>query len=152
MNIKAIGYMDAKLEKVGLISLIGDVSISSDSWFFKGKFNHSNLSAFGKMIYKDQSTYEGSLHDFQRDGYGIYRNISGEKIKGVWTNDLNVRDAEKRDTYGFIWRGTFKNLEPNGILKVTLPDDTLYDGMWSEGKMVRALSVHGLEPKPYLIH
>ena len=133
-------------------NLVGDVRISSTSWTFKGKFTHSNLSASGKMVYKDQSTYEGSLSDFQRTGYGVYTNLSGEEIRGVWSKNDNVHNAEKRDIYGFVWQGKFKNLEPDGILKVILPDKKIYDGIWSKGKMVRALGVQGLEPKPYLIH
>ena len=133
-------------------NLIGEAKVSSDAWVFKGRIDHPNVTANGKMIYKDQSTYQGYLFDFKRHGYGIFKNCIGEEIKGIWNNDVNVEKAEKTDAYGFVWQGSFKNLKPDGLLKVKRPDDHCYDGIWSEGKMIRVLGVQGLEPKPYVVH
>ena len=133
-------------------NLIGEVKVTSNYWIFEGEIDHPNLIANGKIVYNDKSSYVGSLIDFQRHGFGILKNFVGEEIKGIWNNDVNVNDAEKTDAYGFVWKGSFKNLKPDGLLKVKRPDNHFYDGIWSEGKMVRALGVQGLEAKPYLIH
>ena len=133
-------------------NLIGEVKVISDTWVFRGKIDQSNLNATGKIIYNDQSSYEGSLFDFNRQGYGVYKNFIGEEIKGIWNNNVNVEKAKKTDARGFVWNGSFKNLQPDGLLRVKRPDYYFYDGIWSKGKMVRALGVQGFEPKPFVIN
>ena len=36
---------------------------------------------------------------------------------------------------------TFKNLKPQGFMKVRLPNGQKYDGVWTDGQMQRAFSV-----------
>ena len=60
----------------------GEVSITSEDWSFKGHYNHFNLHAEGQLIYKDQSSYLGSLIDFKKKE-GTYVFAAGEEIKGT---------------------------------------------------------------------
>ena len=89
-------------------------------WGFKGVLGVA-LAAIDQFIYKDQSSYLGSLIDFKKKGNGTYSLASGEQINGYWTNDYDVINATQKDKNGFIWKGAFKNLKPNGLIKVELP-------------------------------
>ena len=130
----------------------GEVSITSEDWSFKGHYNHFNLHAEGQLIYKDQSSYLGSLIDFKKKGNGTYSLASGEQINGYWTNDYDVINATKKDKNGFIWKGAFKNLKPNGLIKVELPSSQSYDGIWSNGVMQRAVGAFGIKLRPLIIN
>ena len=63
------------------------------------------------------------------------------KSKGEWSDDMNVDQATATDGEGIKWFGTFKNLKPQGFMKVRLPNGQKYDGVWTDGQMQRAFSV-----------
>ena len=150
---KTVGDLSISLTKNVVTDTInGEVSITSQDWSFKGHYNHFNLHAEGQLIYKDQSSYLGSLIDFKKKGNGTYSLASGEQINGYWTNDYDVINATKKDKNGFIWKGAFKNLKPNGLIKVELPSSQSYDGIWSNGVMQRAVGAFGIKLRPFIVN
>ena len=106
----------------------------------------------GKMLYADKSTYIGELLNFQRNGQGTLTLSSGECISGVWNDNVNVQDATRTDSSGVYWEGSLRNLKPQGIMHIRLPNGQEYDGVWDSGDMLRVLSVHNRErePMPYV--
>jgi len=54
---------------------------------------------------------------------------------------MNVDQATATDGEGIQWFGKFKNLKPQGFMRVRLPNGQKYDGVWTDGQMQRAFSV-----------
>ena len=54
----------------------------------------------------------------------------------------------KMDLFG----GAFKNLKPNGLIKVELPSNQSYDGIWSNGVMHRAIGAIGIKLRPFIVN
>ena len=119
----------------------GDVQITDKKWNFHGSFPDKYGRAKGTMLYPDGSTYFGEVNNFTRHGDGRFYGISGSEIKGRWVDDMNVDHAISTDSEGIQWWGAFRNLKPQGFMKVQLPNGHKYDGVWLNGQLQRALSV-----------
>ena len=132
----------------------GAVEITTSDWTFKGTMTKIDAPMTGKMLYADKSTYVGELLNFQRNGQGTLTLSSGECISGVWNDNVNVQDATRTDSSGVYWEGSLRNLKPQGIMHIRLPNGQEYDGVWDSGDMLRVLSVHNRErePMPYIVH
>ena len=59
---------------------------------------------------------------------------------------------QKKDQNGFIWKGAFKDLKPNGLINVELPCRQSYNGIWSNGVMQRAIGAFGIKLRPFIIN
>ena len=134
--------------------ITGAVEITTTDWTFKGKMTEIHAPMVGQMSYADKSVYVGELLDFSRQGQGTLTKHSGECIAGVWSDNVNVEDATRTDSQGIFWKGSLRNLKPEGFMQVRLPNGQEYDGVWESGDMMRVLSVYNRErePKPYVIH
>ena len=122
-------------------SLVGDVQITSSNWKYSGTIPEPHGYANGSLTYPDGSVYVGELSAFTRNGKGTYFSASGSQIEGKWSDNMNVDQATATDGEGIQWYGTFKNLKPEGFMKVRLPNGQKYDGVWNDGQMQRAFSV-----------
>ena len=134
--------------------ITGAVEITTTDWTFKGKMTEMRAPMVGQMSYADKSVYVGELLDFSRQGQGTLTKHSGECIAGVWSDNVNVEDATRTDSQGIYWKGSLRNLKPEGVMHVRLPNGQEYDGVWESGDMMRVLSVHNRErePMPYIVH
>ena len=121
--------------------LVGDVQITSSDWQYSGILPDQDGHASGSLKYSDGSAYVGDVTNFTRNGNGEFFSPSGKKIVGRWISDMNVEHATTTDSEGIQWYGTFKNLKPEGFMKVRLPNGEKYDGVWNDGQMQRAFSV-----------
>ena len=135
-------------------NISGAVEITTKDWTFKGKMTEMRAPMVGQMSYADKSVYVGELLDFSRQGQGTLTKHSGECIAGVWSDNVNVEDATRTDSQGIYWKGSLRNLKPEGVMHVRLPNGQEYDGVWESGDMMRVLSVHNRErePMPYIVH
>jgi len=122
-------------------AIVGDVQITSRDWKYSGASPNFHGHANGNLTYSDGSVYVGELTDYTRNGSGTYFSASGSQIEGHWADDMNVKQATAIDSDGIMWFGTFKNLKPQGFMKVRLPNGQKYDGLWTDGQMQRAFSV-----------
>ena len=134
--------------------ITGAVEIATTEWTFMGKMTEINAPMHGKMLYFDKSVYIGEILGFQRYGQGILTKRCGDCISGIWSDDVNVEDATRTDSQGVYWKGSLRNLKPEGVMHVRLPNGQEYDGVWESGDMMRVLSVHNRErePMPYIVH
>jgi hypothetical protein len=122
-------------------AIVGNVQITSCDWKYSGALPDCHGHASGSLTYLDGSVYVGELTNYTRNGSGSYFSASGSQIEGTWVDDLNVNQATATDSEGIKWFGTFKNLKPQGFMKVRLPNGQKYDGLWTDGQMQRAFSV-----------
>ena len=60
----------------------------TDGNIYEGVFEEGRCAKFGKLIYRDGSTYLGEMKDFKRHGNGIYIKSTGERIEGEFLNDV----------------------------------------------------------------
>ena len=132
--------------------ITGECQVTSSHWVFYGIIDFLSFKAEGKLTYKDGSEYIGSLKDFEKNGFGKFTHFSGETYTGDWQNNVSVIDAKKIDNNGFVWEGSFKDLNPDGILSVKSSDQKKYGGMWSNGSMLRAIGSIGMKTKPFIIY
>jgi len=121
--------------------LVGDVTITSQDWRYVGTIPDFCGRSSGRLTYSDGAVYVGELIGYVRNGRGKYFSTSGSQISGNWADDMNVVQATATDNEGINWFGTFKNLKPEGFMKVCLPNGEKYDGLWTDGQMQRAFSV-----------
>jgi hypothetical protein len=72
----------------------------------------------------------------------------------VWKDQLHVTNAIRTDAEGIIWKGSFKNSQPDGFMRIRMPNGHGYDGVWEKGDMVRVLSVINKTKSPnhYVVH
>jgi hypothetical protein len=135
-------------------TLYGHVIISSSNWIFEGQLPEANEVSNGKINYPDGSSYEGQILNFKRSGKGTLTDPAGGKTHGVWKDQLHVTNAIRTDSEGIIWKGTFKNQQPDGFMRIQMPNGQGYDGVWEHGEMVRVLSVQNKTKSPnhYVVH
>jgi len=122
-------------------NLKGEVEIKEPKWTFKGKLDFQKSVGQGVLQYQDGSEYRGNIQNFKRHGKGQLQLKMGQRITGIWNNNINVESATIIDEHGFTWRGQLKNLLPNGRFDISRPDGIVYQSIWSEGQILEALSV-----------
>ena len=134
--------------------LYGHVEISCSEWIFEGQLPEKDIISLGKLTYPDGSKYEGQILNFKRHGKGTLTDASGEKTCGVWKDQLHVTNAIRTDAEGIIWKGSFKNSQPDGFMRIRMPNGHGYDCVWEKGDMVRVLSVINKTKSPnhYVVH
>ena len=132
----------------------GEVTITSSQWLFTGPMPDHLGKTIGEMKYSDGSVYHGEMMDFIRHGQGKLKTHLKETIEGIWKDNVNVEKAQKWDVDGAFWKGSLRNLKPQGYMHVRLPNGQHYDGLWENGAMLRVLSVQHQsgEVSPYHVH
>lgn len=134
--------------------IFGDIVIEANEWLFKGKMPDRCGRTSGELFYKNGTSYSGHLENFKRSGPGLYVGKFGEKIKGNWINELDVKQAKKVDRDGIYWEGNLENFQPHGFMNVRLPSGYKYDGVFDSGNLLRVLSVNNQSkaPSAYRVH
>ena len=129
--------------------LEGPIDILDENWIFKGTKDLKSGIGSGVLSYKDGSSYSGDLMNFKREGYGTLDLSNGDRICGIWSNNINVQSAKILDQFGFVWDGNLENMKPSGHMKTTRPDGIVYDSFWEDGAMLQSLSVRVAKVAPF---
>jgi len=122
-------------------NLEGEVEIKEPAWTFKGKLDFQKSVGQGVLQYQDGSEYRGNIQNFKRHGKGQLQLKMGQKITGIWINNINVESAIILDNRGFRWSGDLENMQPVGHMRTTRPDGIFYDSFWRDGAMLQSISV-----------
>ena len=82
----------------------------NDGIVYSGNWKDSKFQGDGTISYPEVGTYSGSFNESQREGEGTFTWNDGGSLTGTWKNDKIIEG------------------------KLSLPDGTLYNGGFSEGK------------------
>ncbi len=119
---------------------------------------HKIIEGFGKIEYKNQSTFTGYIHDNnangwgiyyhplngeykgeylndQPNGYGIYNHITNSTYEGLWKNEKQNGIGIEKWKDNSIYKGEFENGKKKGIGGYFFPNGRIYFGEWDENLM-----------------
>ena len=52
------------------------------------------MHGFGTMLYNDGSKYSGNWKNNDKNGEGVFWNVIGDKIEGIWRNGKQIKKIE----------------------------------------------------------
>lgn len=98
-----------------------------------GTFDRGDL-ARGKITYRDQSTYEGSLVGKAFHGRGVYQGSDGLTYEGMWVNGVRHGQGRIEQADGTIYEGTFANGLAHGRGRMQRPNEYSVEGTFNNGQ------------------
>lgn len=134
-NYKTIGpCIDGNINGNGIMLYKNDT-------IYIGEFKNSLYHGHGKYYTKG---FVGDIYDgiFENGNfiYGKYTRYSGSVIlyewEGVW-KDMDLIEGTLKYYDNAIYKGTFKNLKPDGFGTLFFADLTQFKGYWKKGKQVK---------------
>jgi hypothetical protein len=85
-----------------------------------------------EISYNDGSTYVGCTKDGMYNGLGVYKDVIGTNIDGLWRDHILISGTI---TYGGgdKYVGEFKDGAPHGVGTKYFKDGTVYNGQFEDG-------------------
>lgn len=125
--------MDGKREGFGIYEF-------EDGSIYTGQWKKDVMDGYGKYSWPDGAIYEGEFKDNKRSGKGklVYGQTSQINIEyeGEFMNDQRSGFGKLITTKG-VYEGYFKEGNFDGEGKFTFKNDTVKEGVWLNGKLIK---------------
>jgi len=105
----------------------------ADGSYYEGNWSEGAQNGFGKYVYADGSYYEGNWAEGSFQGYGKYV-WNGVTYEGNWAEGLYQGFGKYTFADGYSFEGNWLKGEKHGLFKDTLPDGTVVQKLFQNGK------------------
>lgn len=107
----------------------------SDSVYYYGMWQNDKREGEGTLLFPDGETFVGTFVDGAViKGKGMIKYTSGNRIKGVMTDNAYNGECEIFYVNGDYYHGNVVRDIPDGSGKMVYADGTVYNGTWKEGE------------------
>lgn len=89
---------------------------------------------FGRVVYPNNSSYEGQFHKYKRHGLGTLILPEGTTYVCEWRNDERHGKGEESWADGTTFRGNYAKGMRSGTGMMTWPEGSRYSGMFERGR------------------
>ena len=81
--------------------------IFKDESSYEGNWKNGHFDGNGKFSWNDGSFYEGSYVDGKKQGFGVFRYASKKTYRGNWVNGKQHGEGEEFDAHDVKIRGGY---------------------------------------------
>jgi hypothetical protein len=86
----------------------------------------------GRMIYKNDDTYDGEWVRNKREGRGKFSSADGDRYDGEWLDDQRHGTGKLKLSTGMLYEGAFLKGKRHGEGKLTFPNGDIYAGEFQD--------------------
>ena len=111
-----------------------DLFANGDSYI--GQYKFGKPCGYGRYVWKDGSFYVGEFFDGLKCGFGKWRKTTAHRsntYEGQYYQDKKQGFGIFRWVSGNVYKGQYKDDEREGIGEMRWTDGSVYVGMWSRG-------------------